>query len=156
MTLPLRVCHLIAPGPLAGAEKVVLTGCAELLRRKVTLELAAIRESRSSAAADQFLAAAHEAAIPSHGKLQSTKRLDFQLLRDLREYLRQGEFDIVHTHGYKAFLFAPFALPPQARHVHTMHGDTSRGLSVRLYQWLVYRRLKYAGRRDRGVSANVR
>lgn len=138
----LKVCHLILPGPMAGAEKVVLAGCKALLSEPLDLTLAIISEIRNPSMAEGFTAAAKELSLPIEARLQSRKRVDFALLGDMRGFLRDKQFHILHTHGYKALLYGRAACPPSTQVIHTHHGDTSRSLTTRLYQWLAYHQMK--------------
>ena len=138
----LRVCHLIAPGPIAGAERVVLCGCEALLQHGLSLTLTPIRDQRVPHFAETFADVAATQGLPTSDFLHARKRLDFPLLKSLRESI--SNFDVVHSHGYKAFLYSLFARTKNVRLVHTHHGDTSRGLVMRVYQALTYMQMKRA------------
>lgn len=139
----LRVCHLIAPGPMAGAEKVVLCGCDVLLQHGLDVTLTVIRDQRGPEHAEIFYEEAKTRRIPATS-LSTSGRVDFRLWKELRQFLIKGQYQVLHTHGYKAFLYGLAARPKELCVVHTHHGDTSRGWVMRLYQRLTYHRMKCA------------
>lgn len=148
--LEYRVCHLMAPGPTGGAERVVICGTQTLAARDVHIQLSAIRDVRVPDFADVFLEQATAAGVPLGDVFTSRGRIDFELPKRLRSYLIQENVNILHTHGYKAFFVALMAGRGRGlgrgrlRIVHTHHGDTSRTWVTRVYQWLAYRSMPKA------------
>jgi glycosyltransferase involved in cell wall biosynthesis len=129
----ISVLHVIAPGPLAGAERVVLAG-ASALREHADVTVAVFVESRAPEHGRRFL---HEAA---HRDLRAmalgcTGRIDPALVGSLARTLRQGRWDVVHVHGYKALTYALLAgAPASCVLVATHHGDTAATGAVRAYE----------------------
>ena len=141
---PIRVCHLISPGLMGGAEKVVLAGCQALRKRGVEAVIGVIRETRAPHMADCFVTEATQRGLPAPKEFATSKRIDFQLYRSLRRHLHESGFDVLHTHGNKAILYGVRARPRSTRLVHTQHGETAHRFAVRLYAWLAAKHLRNA------------
>ena len=128
----MRVLHLIAPGPLAGAERVVLAGCRALRSAGVDLVLGALVDARHPGGGRDFLDAARAAGLEPVPFL-SRGRVDLRTVRALRRHASGGRYDLFHVHGYKALAYAALAhgeVPLLA----TDHGQTSQSVQVRLYE----------------------
>lgn len=137
----MRVVHLMAPGPIAGAENVVLHGCAALAERGDDLSLLVMVEERCPEHGRAFLAAARDRGIPAD-ELRVRGRLDLGAMTRLRAVVRESGAELVHAHGYKALIYA--SLAARAPVVVTHHGETGHDRLARLYEGLarwVYRRV---------------
>ncbi len=95
----LRVLQLAMAGPLYGAERWILALAAHLDPERVDCHVAVIDDL--GGAEPPLLAAAGEAGLASH-RIACRGRVDFAAARALRRLLAEGDFDIVHSHGYKA------------------------------------------------------
>ncbi len=127
----MRVLHLIAPGPIAGAERVVLGGVPALAAAGVEVVLGVMGDARAPQDAERFVAALGDA-VPVR-RLDTRGRLDVRALAALRRAV-EGQ-DWVHAHGYKALSYA-VAARGRRRLAATHHGDTSHSRRVRLYETL--------------------
>jgi glycosyltransferase involved in cell wall biosynthesis len=131
----LRILHVIAPGPFAGAEKSALASVDALCTAGYDVSVAVVREARKPGCAAEFLR--HANALGLETKVFSTRtRLDFSLSHRLSKYVHDERFDIVHSHNYKALVHLAMFRRAIPGLIATYHGATSHTLSVQLYEWL--------------------
>lgn len=132
-----RPILVIAPGLIAGAEKVVQNGVIALNGIGLDPILIIIKETRVPHFADQF-----EKIIPPEIKrivVDSTRAMDLMLPLRIREKLHhflkneKNSPVVFHSHGFKA-LIACFLIRGQNHHIHTHHGDTSHTFKVKMYE----------------------
>jgi len=127
-----RPVLVLAPGVLAGAEKVVLTGLTGLQEAGLNPLIVIIRETRAPHFAEAFYKAL-PAGIESMF-IDSTKALDLQLPKRLKGTLLNQTLPVVlHSHGFKA-LITCYMMKGNRSHIHTHHGDTGHTLKVRIYE----------------------
>ncbi len=139
----MRLSHIIAPGLMAGAENVVLQGCAALIASGHELSLVVIVEQRCPEYGEKFLEAARTRAIPVE-PLGVRGRLDLGAVMKLRAALKAQRAEVVHAHGYKALVYAMLARNPTLALVVTHHGETGHDPLARFYERLartLYRRV---------------
>ncbi|MBT9557955.1 MAG: glycosyltransferase [Myxococcales bacterium] len=147
----MRVLHLIAPGRIAGAERVILTGL-PALQQVAHVGLGAFIDARDTSLGELFVDAALQAQIGDVRRLPCHGRIDPTLVAKLRECTTGGHWDVVHTHGYKALAYTALAVAGARRQpaiVATHHGDTRTTPAVRAYESIA--RLAY--RRTQAVVA---
>ncbi len=131
------VLHAIAPGPVGGAESVVLGLSAGLAEAGVGVVIAVLADHGSGPFIEQARAQGRQVEVlPSSGRNYWRDRsLLVQLIRDRR-------IDVVHTHGYRADMMGFLAARAERRPVvSTAHGFTGGGRRNRLNQWLAMRAL---------------
>lgn len=135
-----RPVLVLAPGVLAGAEKVVLTGLIGLKEAGLNPLMVIIRETRSPHFAETF-----QKAIPSGIEslfIDSTKAFDLQLPKRLKLALATQTLPIVlHSHGFKA-LIACYMMKGKTPHLHTHHGNTGHTFKVRIYEKIAMMTMK--------------
>lgn len=135
-----RPVLVLAPGVLAGAEKVVLTGLSALHEEGLNPLMIIIRETRIPELAYNF-----DQMIPPHIErriIDSTKALDIKLPHRLKEAIADQTLPLVlHSHGFKA-LIACYMAKGQRPHVHTHHGNTAHTLKVRIYEKMAMMTMK--------------
>jgi glycosyltransferase involved in cell wall biosynthesis len=131
----MRIGHVISPGPLAGAENVVLQGCEALASSGHAICLVILVERRCPQHAQELSAAARARGIPVR-TVSVGGRLDLRALSHLRETLASSNSEVVHAHGYKALLYSMLARPRAARLVVTHHGETGHDRVARFYEAL--------------------
>lgn len=135
-----RPVLILAPGVLAGAEKVVLTGLSALSDMGLNPLMVIIRETRVPNLAHDF-----DKMIPSHIDrriIDSTKALDIKLPERLKESLEDQTLPLIlHSHGFKA-LIACYMSKGKRPHVHTHHGNTAHTLKVRIYEKIAMMTMK--------------
>ena len=130
-----RILHVIAPGPIAGAEKSVLASVQALKLAGYSVELAVIRETRNPDCAEEFVQFASLLGVET--KLFSTgKRLDLSLAYKLKEFILSEGFNVVHSHDYKALLHLAFFRSDIPALLATYHGATSHTITVQLYEFV--------------------
>lgn len=132
-TTDIKASFIFAPGPIAGAEKVVLTGAKALVKAGVNLRIVVIEERRNPACARDFIEIAQELKIPYH-VFTATGRFDLKLIKSLSKYLKGEKDDLIHVHGFKAGFYAHLGRPKNTRMVATQHGTISHGLILRFYE----------------------
>lgn len=127
-----RPVLVLAPGVLAGAEKVVLTGLMALYEEGLNPLMVIIRETRVPKFAEDF-----QNALPTQIEsviIDSTKALDLKLPYRLKAVLQGQKLPLVlHSHGFKA-LIACYMIKKDRPHLHTHHGNTAHTLKVRIYE----------------------
>lgn len=117
-----RVLHVITHLGLGGAQDNTLTTVRSLDRHNYEVDLASAPggawERRARAYADTF--------VPLEHMVRSFRRpwSDIRTLLDLVRVLRNGDYDVVHTHSAKAGLLGRVAgrLAGVPMIVHTLHG----------------------------------
>lgn len=131
---------IIAPGPMAGAEKVALHGVIALVKL-CDCELIVIRETRAPEHADTFIAQlAKESQSSINIQIIDTKNaLDLSLFikiyKMIKKFSKLNSKLIIHTHDYKSLIYSSISLPFN-KFIHTHHGNTAHTFKVRLYEWL--------------------
>lgn len=139
----MKVAQVIAPGILAGAERVVLGGARALLDAGADARVVIIRETRSPHHAAGFEEAAAALGLPS-STVESRGRIDPASVLALRRELGGGRTDVVHAHGFKGAFLTALGRPPGVPMVSTHHGEwPTEGGRVHLYRAAVswaYRR----------------
>ena len=129
----MRLTHVIAPGPIAGAENVVLQGTEALLERDHELSLLVLLEQRNPEHGILFAEEARARGIPTEF-VPVRGRVDFRALGTLRAALTAHAPVVVHAHGYKALSYSLAARSGSASVAVTHHGETSHCASVRFYE----------------------
>lgn len=136
----IRPVLVLAPGVLAGAEKVVLTGIKGLQEMGLNPLMIIVRETRSPHFADAFLKA-----MPDNIEsvtIDSTKAFDLKLPKRLKSALNnQSSQVILHSHGFKA-LIACYMMKGKIPHLHTHHGNTAHTFKVRIYERIAMMTMK--------------
>lgn len=131
----LTVMNVIAPGPIAGAEKSLLASAGAMKTAGHRVILAVLVERRCPG---------HGLELARRGRrigvevicLEVGGRIDLRLPGRLCRSARACRCDVVHAHNYKALTYccaAQDAMPPL---VATFHGSTSHTPAVRLYEWI--------------------
>lgn len=132
----MKVAHVIAPGPIAGAERVVIGGIGALRGAGTDARLVVLGDARVPAAAHDFTLAALARHI-APDVIWAGGRLDPRALISLRATLAALAPDLVHVHGYRALFYA-LAAGGRTPVVATHHGVTSHDARVRAYERLTY------------------
>ncbi len=129
----MKVAHVIQPGPIAGAERVVLGGCAALDAAGAEVTLVVLAEERAASIQAPFIAAARALDVDVVC-LPVRDRLGLEVPGALREVLDARGVEVVHAHGAKALALSSATAP--TRLVCTLHGETSRTWRERGYEAL--------------------
>lgn len=132
----LSVLHLIAPGPIAGAEKVVLGGAAAQADLGLDVLLGVLGDTRCPEHGETFARTARDAGVRTE-LLVTRGRIDPRALWRLSRLAGSRGWRALHTHGYKALTYgllaAPRGRPPVVAH---HHGTTEHDARVRTYERL--------------------
>ena len=144
----IKVITLFFPGPMGGAEKVVLSGVKALETLGLNTEIWVIQEKRVPSCADDFLLEANQLGLKVKTFICYWK-FDFNLARALKKKLVRAKPSIVHAHGMKAVFYGKFCAPKSSRYLITHHGVTSHTFTVRIYEKIE----KWFMKRSDGVIA---
>lgn len=137
MPKQLRPLILMSPGPMAGAEKVVLTGVKALEKINANPLMVVIKETRTPQCAEDFIAQLKETKV-QYEVIESSCALDLALLLKLNELLKKySDINVIHSHGFKA-LFANALTFSKVKKVHTHHGNTGHTLKVKIYETIAF------------------
>ena len=131
----MRISHVIAPGVMAGAENVVLQGCAALLASGHDLCLLVVVDKRCPQHGEKLLEAARIRGIPAE-PLEVGGRLDLGAVMKLRAAFKAQRAEVVHAHGYKALVYTMLARNRKLALVVTHHGETGHDALARFYERL--------------------
>lgn len=127
--------HIFTPGPIGGAERIIIAGLTELYRQGLSPELLIIKEERVPQVTEAFIDLVKKTNI-KYSVISSRKVFDPALLKELKKKLRTLKPKIIHTHGFKATFYASLVKPSSCKFVVTHHGTTAHTLKVRMYEKL--------------------
>lgn len=145
-----KVVYLFNPGPLGGAEKVLISGLKSLIEKGLDVELWLIKEIRSPQFCEEFLS--HLEKINIKIKVFTTQRpLDLSLIKRLKQSFIESDIGIIHTHGIKASFYGFLSKNKNSKFILTHHGNTSHTLKVRLYEF-IEKQIMYKASRTIAVS----
>lgn len=128
-----KIVFLFTPGPIGGAEKIVIGGVNALIQSGLNVELWVIKEERVPQVGAKFIDLATSAGLKCR-TFSSNSIFDFNLLSELRKAFAQTVPDIVHAHGFKAAFYG--RLSTAGAFIITHHGKTGHTLKVRIYEYL--------------------
>lgn len=130
-----KVIFLFTPGPMGGAERIVLHGVKSLRDQGINVELWVIRETRAPSVTLAFLSEAVTLDI-NPKVFDSMKVYDHQLLKTLRSNFLSAAPSIIHAHGFKAAFYGKLSKPPKSKFILTHHGKTGHTLKVKVYEFI--------------------
>ncbi len=120
---------------MAGAENVVLQGCAALVARGHALSVLVMVDDRCPSYGERFIEAAQERNVPVRA-LRVRGRLDLVTIVKLRGALEAHGTEVMHAHGYKALVYGLLAKTRHMALVVTHHGETGHDRLARFYESL--------------------
>jgi glycosyltransferase involved in cell wall biosynthesis len=127
----MKVLHLISSGGMYGAEAVILSLTRAMSEKGHSSELALFHSETQPN--EELELAAERASLPCH-RIATSGPLDRTIPAQLRALMKQTGADVLHTHGYKADVYAwtAFRSLPVAPLVSTCHNwiDTTRALRI--------------------------
>ena len=130
--MTLSALHVIAPGPVGGAESAVLALTAGLRELGVETAVVALADRSSG----PFLERLRDAGVPVD-VVQSPGRQYLRDLRGVRAAIRSRNANVLHSHGYRADIIGLIAAHGEGvASVATAHGFTWGGWKNRLNQRL--------------------
>lgn len=136
----MKAVHVIAPGGVGGAERVVAGGCAALRALGIDARVLILREERAPERAAPLAAEARACDVPVEA-VSVRGRVDLTLAGRIRRSAEGA--DVLHVHGYKAAVYAALAPPEGAALVATHHGEGGTDRASDVYvraSLLAYRR----------------
>ena len=140
----MRVLHLISSAGYGGAEAQILELSRGQARRGQRVGLLVLHRAKGGRAVHPLVSRARTWGV-TVTQLEDRVRFPFWLIPQIASRLRESEFDLLHTHVYKADLLGIIAAyMPKIPIVATVHGYTDAFPAVRMYRHLdllVLRRL---------------
>lgn len=129
----MRILHIISSLGFYGAERVAVELAKGLNRRGGTARMALIAPHPENSEATARAARADGVECL---EFHCSERLSFPLIRELRDLIRGGRFDIVHTHGYKSNFYALASAPKKLPLVATNHNWLKHHWRLTVYSLL--------------------
>ena len=125
-----KTIMLFFPGPVGGAEKVVVEGYRALLTLSANIELWVVGENRAPHVLEEFRTLLGDLPVKV---FFCNSILDLKLIRTLKASLKESPQAIIHAHGFKAAFYA-YTCKVNHPLIITHHGKTAHTLKVRLYE----------------------
>lgn len=129
----LKVVFLFTPGPIGGAEKVIIHGLEALKNEIQDIELWVLKDHKVFEVTHQFLKLVEQVGV-NYRVFSSESLVDLKLMRDLNEHLKDHAPDILHTHGVKAALYGKISAPAETKIVATYQSITGDSFKSRLLE----------------------
>lgn len=101
--MPLKILQMISSGGFFGAENVLLELSDELKKAGHSVTVGVIRNSRNPNT--ELSGKAAERSINTV-EFECNGKFDLKTISTIGSYVREGSIDIVHSHGYKANIYA--------------------------------------------------
>lgn len=129
----LKVVFLFTPGPIGGAEKIILHGLEALRDEIQDLELWILKEEKVFEVTHQFLKLVERVGV-NYRVYTLNSAVDLNILRELREDFREHCPDIVHTHGMKAAVYGKLTANSSAKFVISHHAASTSSFKDKFYE----------------------
>jgi dihydroorotase-like cyclic amidohydrolase len=129
----LKVVFLFTPGPIGGAEKIILHGLEALKDQIQNLELWILKEEKNFEVTHQFLKLIERVGV-NYRVYNMESAMSLNALRELREDFRTHAPDIVHTHGIKAAIFGKLAANKEAKFIISHHAPHSYSFKEKFFE----------------------
>lgn len=131
----MKVLHLISSGGMYGAEAVILNLCSALNRAGDHSSALAVF-ANTTQPNFQLRDAALPAGIETH-TIECRGQFDSSVPARLQQLVRDTQADVIHTHGYKADIYAWWGLRRAGLPlVSTCHNWIDNDIALRIYGWL--------------------
>ena len=128
----MKILHLVSSGGMYGAEGVILSLSKELKKLSIDVSIGAINNKGNPHL--EILERAEENGIETIS-FPCSGRFDLSTIFEIKNHLKQKQFDIIHSHNYKSDLYAYLASRfSDTRLCVTSHGWTSETTKVKLYE----------------------
>lgn len=101
--MPLKILQLISSGGFYGAENVLLELSDELKKAGHSVTIGVLRNSQNPNI--ELIGKAAERSINT-AVFECNGKFDLKTISMIGSYVREGSIDIVHSHGYKANIYA--------------------------------------------------
>lgn len=127
----MKVLHLISGGDCGGAKTHVLTLLKRLMKDGVNVELLCIMES-------SFTEDAKNINIPTK-IISQKKRYSIKPIFEIKNYIKNGQYDIVHCHGARANYLAFFIQNKlDIPFVTTLHSDYKLDFKDNFFKQIIF------------------
>lgn len=127
----MKVLHLISGGDDGGAKTHVITLLKRLINEGINVELLCIMEG-------DFTEDAKKAGIPIK-VIHQRKRYSLKPILDIKNYIKQGQYDIVHCHGARANYIAFFIQNSfKTPFITTLHSDYKLDFKDSIYKQAIF------------------
>jgi glycosyltransferase involved in cell wall biosynthesis len=137
----MRILQLISSGGFYGAESVLLNLSTELKRCGHECQLGVFENAHNPNA--EMARRAQESGLDTT-VIPCIGRVDWGAVRAIRALAQGGLVDLIHTHGYKADLYAYMAMRrSDVPLVATCHSWPGKDRSMRFYGWMDRFMLRY-------------
>lgn len=143
---PIKVLQFICPTGFYGAERWVLTlGKYLYANTKVECDLVVTKEPENN---DLELVQSYKKNAGKTYEIAMAHRFDFSAIRKLCRLIEQGDYDIIHTHGYKSDILGVIAARRSGiQCIVTPHGfENADDIKLRLFIWLGCISMRFAHR----------
>jgi len=132
----MRVLHMISSAGYAGAEAQILELGRGQVRDGQQVGLLVLHRAKGGRGVHPLVPSARAWGITAT-QFEDRARFPLWLISQIARQLREGEFDLLHTHGYKANLLGvSAAYVAQIPIIATIHGYTDAFPAVRVYKRL--------------------
>jgi glycosyltransferase involved in cell wall biosynthesis len=132
---PLRILHLRSSSGFFGAEAVISTYFNALAGSDLKMELALLTGLAAHPMSQRLAAPVH--IVPATGGFSRA------VLQQLVQIVRNGSFDIIHSHDYKSDVYNLLLAKRSIYSVTTVHGWTKSDAKARFYEWLDCRLFRF-------------
>jgi glycosyltransferase involved in cell wall biosynthesis len=130
----MKILHLISSGGMYGAETMLLNLCKSLDKLKHKVRIAVFRNEHR---AHLEIAVCLRNIGLAVTEIPCSGRLDLRAIRAVRKLIESEQADVVHSHGYKADIYACIAtLFTSTRLVSTAHNWTGKSEVPQIYNKL--------------------
>ncbi len=131
----IKILHLRSSGWFYGAEAVIVSLAKEQIRQGVDVVVGVIK-SEKAGQENALAKRCEEEGIPVK-EFYCGGKIDRNAIKEIREYLVANRIDVLHSHGYKADLFAFLAGKKLGvKKISTVHGYIVKSLKVWIYEFV--------------------
>lgn len=132
--MPLKILQMISSGGFYGAENVLLELSDELKKAGHSVTIGVLRNSQNPNI--ELIGKAAERSINT-AVFECNGKFDLKAISTIGSYVREGSVDIVHSHGYKANIYAALSnLRNRRPLVTTCHNWIVSSAKMGLYTYL--------------------
>ncbi len=137
-----HILHIRDSSDIYGGERVILTLGKNMVRRGL-FDVSLLCMRRPDGRSEALISSAKKVGIPVQ-PMDVRGRLDLMAILRIRNYIREKNVSLIHTHDFKSDFYGIWAtLNLGVKRVATAHGSTRDSLGKRLYlffdEYLAYR-----------------
>ncbi|MFZ4715045.1 MAG: glycosyltransferase family 4 protein [Bacteriovoracaceae bacterium] len=142
----IKVLHVFNSNLVSGPEKSVIPGLFEMnkLYPSVQCEVLFLEEKRIGENQKKATEFAQQNGLVAHS-IEVSGRYDRKAIKQLRSFLIQNEFQIVHAQDVKATVYSAIAMKNlPLRLISTFHGFVRKKWKDKVYEWIYFNCVKKA------------